>query len=60
MKQDLRTGFSRLEISRISQSSAIQRAGRAARQFPGVCYRMWSQHDESSICEIRHAGNFAR
>lgn len=49
MKQDLRTGFSRLEISRISLSSAIQRAGRAARQFPGVCYRMWSQHDESSF-----------
>lgn len=40
MKQDLRTGFSRLEISRISLASAIQRAGRAARQFPGVCYRM--------------------
>lgn len=49
MKQDLRTGFSRLEISRISLASAIQRAGRAARQFPGVCYRMWNQHDESSF-----------
>ncbi len=49
MKQDLRTGFSRLEISRISLSSAIQRAGRAARQFPGVCYRMWNQHDENSF-----------
>ena len=46
MKQDLRTGFSRLELSRISLSSAIQRAGRAARQFPGICYKMWSQHDE--------------
>lgn len=49
MKQDLRTGFSRLEVSRISLSSAIQRAGRAARQFPGVCYRMWNQSDESSF-----------
>lgn len=49
MKQDLRTGFSRLEISRISLSSAIQRAGRAARQFPGVCYRMWNQNDESTF-----------
>lgn len=60
MKQDLRTGFSRLEISRISLASAIQRAGRAARQFPGVCYRMWNQHDESSfvksnIPEILHS-----
>lgn len=49
MKQDLRTGFSRLEISRISLASAIQRAGRAARQFPGVCYRMWNQNDERSF-----------
>ena len=49
IKQDVRTGFSRLEISRISLASAIQRAGRAARQFPGVCYRMWNQHDECSF-----------
>jgi ATP-dependent helicase HrpB len=49
MKQDLRTGFSRLEISRISQSSAIQRSGRAARQFPGMSYRMWNKLDESSF-----------
>lgn len=46
MKQDHRTGFSRLELGRISLSSAIQRAGRAARQFPGVSYRLWSKHDE--------------
>lgn len=46
MKQDHRTGFSRLELGRISLSSAIQRAGRAARQFPGIAYRLWSKHDE--------------
>lgn len=46
MKQDHRTGFSRLELGRISLSSAIQRAGRSARQFPGVCFRLWSKHDE--------------
>lgn len=46
LKQDLRTGFSRLELSRISLSSAIQRGGRAARQFPGINYKMWSQNDE--------------
>ncbi|NUN05466.1 MAG: ATP-dependent helicase HrpB [Bdellovibrio sp.] len=49
MKQDHRTGFSRLELGRISLSSAIQRAGRAARQFPGVCYRMWNKMDELSF-----------
>ncbi len=49
LKQDLRTGFSRLELSRISLSSAIQRGGRAARQFPGVNYRMWTSNDEFSF-----------
>jgi ATP-dependent helicase HrpB len=49
MKQDLKTGFSRLELSRISLSSATQRAGRAARQFPGVCYRLWNKMDELSF-----------
>ncbi len=58
MKQDHRTGFSRLELGRISLSSAIQRSGRAARQFPGVCYRLWNKMDElsftkSEIAEIQ-------
>lgn len=46
---DVRTGFSRLELSRISLSSAIQRSGRAARQFPGLALRMWSKHDELAM-----------
>jgi len=49
MKFDLRTGFSRLEMSRISKASAQQRAGRSARQFPGVCFRMWNKLDEGSM-----------
>lgn len=49
MKQDHRTGFSRLELGRISLSSAIQRSGRAARQFPGVAYRLWNKMDELSF-----------
>ncbi|WII72907.1 ATP-dependent helicase HrpB [Bdellovibrio sp. 22V] len=49
MKQDHRTGFSRLELGRISLSSSIQRAGRAARQFPGVAYRLWNKMDELSF-----------
>lgn len=60
MKQDHRTGFSRLEMGRISLSSATQRAGRAARQFPGVCYRLWNKMDElsfskSELAEIQRA-----
>lgn len=46
---DSRTGFSRLELGRISLNSAIQRAGRSARQFPGKCLRLWSKHDEHSM-----------
>ncbi|RYZ64921.1 MAG: ATP-dependent helicase HrpB, partial [Proteobacteria bacterium] len=49
MKFDLRTGFSRLELGRISKASAQQRAGRSARQYPGVCYRLWNKLDESSM-----------
>lgn len=42
-------GFDRLQLSRISLASATQRAGRAGRQGPGLCYRMWSKIDESSM-----------
>jgi len=49
MKFDLRTGFSRLELGRISKASSQQRAGRSARQFPGVCYRLWNKMDETSM-----------
>lgn len=49
MKHDYKTGFSRLELSRISLGSATQRAGRAARQGPGRCYKLWSKIDEISM-----------
>lgn len=49
MSQDLTTGFSRLKLSRISQSSAKQRAGRAARQAPGLCIRLWGRSEELSL-----------
>ncbi|NDC59104.1 MAG: ATP-dependent helicase HrpB, partial [Alphaproteobacteria bacterium] len=37
------TGLSRLETGRVSQASAAQRAGRAGRTAPGVCYRLWDE-----------------
>ena len=49
MKFDLRTGFSRLELGRISKASGQQRAVRAARQFPGACYRLWNKLDENTM-----------
>jgi len=38
---DKAAGVSRLVTVRASQASAAQRAGRAARQGPGVAYRLW-------------------
>ncbi|MEK6684480.1 MAG: ATP-dependent helicase HrpB [Nitrospirota bacterium] len=40
---DPRSGLTRLTTMRISRASAEQRAGRAGRLGPGVCYRLWSQ-----------------
>jgi HrpA-like RNA helicase len=34
-----------LSVQRICQSSAIQRAGRAGRTAPGVCYRLYTEDD---------------
>lgn len=43
--------FSLLETKRISLSSAEQRRGRAGRQFPGRCFRLWTKTDELSMPE---------
>lgn len=40
---DPSSGMTRLATQRISQASAAQRAGRAGRLEPGICYRLWSQ-----------------
>ncbi len=45
---DLAAGVTHLVTTRASQASAAQRAGRAARQGPGVAYRLWE--------EAAHAG----
>ncbi|MGL4318143.1 MAG: ATP-dependent helicase HrpB [Pseudomonas sp.] len=45
---DPASGMTRLDTQRISRASATQRAGRAGRLQPGVCYRLWSeaQHEQ--------------
>ncbi|CAK7328502.1 unnamed protein product [Dovyalis caffra] len=57
------SGMNVLRVSKISQSSANQRAGRAGRTDPGKCYRLYSEsdyqsmdlHQEPEICKV-HLG----
>ena len=49
MKWDPKSGLSRLETVQISKDSADQRAGRAGRLSPGVCYRMWSKATDERL-----------
>ncbi len=61
---DPATGMTRLDTRRISRASATQRAGRAGRLEPGVCYRLWSEdqhaqlaaHGEAEILQADLAG----
>ena len=39
------SGLPTLKPERVSQASCIQRAGRAGRVAPGVCYRLFTEHD---------------
>jgi ATP-dependent helicase HrpB len=50
---DAKSGLSRLETVQISRDSADQRAGRAGRLSPGVCYRMWSRATHERLTEHR-------
>ena len=43
-----RTQVQRLQIERVSQASARQRAGRCGRLGPGVCIRLYSEEDFAS------------
>ena len=50
-----RSGLSRLETVRISADSATQRAGRAGRLAPGVCYRLWAEDTRKRLLAQRRA-----
>ncbi|HZR45259.1 MAG TPA: ATP-dependent helicase HrpB, partial [Candidatus Manganitrophaceae bacterium] len=57
---DPATGLTRLTTVRISRAAAEQRAGRAGRLGPGVCYRLWSELTQRGLTahpvpEIRSA-----
>ncbi|MCH7377704.1 ATP-dependent helicase HrpB [Aeromonas sp. MR19] len=48
---DLKSGVTRLETRQIARASATQRAGRAGRLGPGVCYRLWSGEVQERLAE---------
>ncbi len=57
---DPATGMSRLQTRRLSRASSVQRAGRAGRTEPGLCYRLWSESQQQALSphsepEIRQA-----
>lgn len=43
------SGLTRLQTCRVSQAAAEQRAGRAGRLEPGVCYRLWSATQQEQM-----------
>lgn len=43
MRFDPQSGLDKLELTPISKASADQRAGRAGRTSPGVCWRIWDE-----------------
>lgn len=44
-----RTGMNRLETVTVSRAAADQRRGRAGRQGPGTCYRLWSEVEDRGL-----------
>ena len=46
---DPKSGLTRLTTVRISRASSEQRAGRAGRLTPGVCYRLWGENTQRGL-----------
>ncbi len=46
---DSSVGLPRLATVRVSRAAAEQRAGRAGRLGPGICYRLWSAHTQRHL-----------
>jgi ATP-dependent helicase HrpB len=52
-KFDPRSGLSRLETLKVTKDAADQRAGRAGRLGPGMCYRLWTQASQQYLQDVR-------
>ncbi|XP_071447618.1 ATP-dependent RNA helicase DHX33 [Hetaerina americana] len=46
------TGMDSLKVQRISKAQAWQRAGRAGREGPGTCYRMYTEEEYNKMAEM--------
>jgi ATP-dependent helicase HrpB len=60
LRHEPSVGLDRLVLTRISRASADQRAGRAGREAPGICVRLWSAMDDRALAafdvpEVRRA-----
>jgi len=50
---DASSGMTRLATLPVARDAADQRRGRAGRQAPGVCYRLWSEHEQQHLADAR-------
>ena len=51
---DPKTGLSKLETVRVTKDAADQRAGRAGRLGPGICYRLWTEGSNLHLAAHRN------
>ncbi|HPN36277.1 MAG TPA: ATP-dependent helicase HrpB [bacterium] len=51
LRFDPRRGMSGLVTLPVSRAAADQRRGRAGRQGPGVCYRLWTESEQQQLAE---------